>query len=134
MLANDFSSSDKLASKLVPSDVSEHRYVNTSGLTPVAVSAHGNCLPRSGSVLSFGHENVADEIPARLVTELVLNEDYYLNGSFLRQGAEFNDKVAGILPISYAMYSDQYDPSANVKLTPVTIVGIYHRENINITR
>ena len=32
------------------------------------------------------------------------------------------------------MYSDQYDSSANVKLTPVTIADIYHRENIDITR
>ena len=79
-------------------------------------------------------KNFADEIPARLVTELVLKEDYYLNGSFLRQGCELDDKAAERLPISYAMHSDQYDPSANVKLTPLTIGDIYHQENIDITR
>ena len=74
-----FLSSDRLTSKLMPSDVSE----NTSCLSPVSVSVDGNCLPRSGSVLAFGHENFADEIRARLVIEMVLNEDYCLNGSFL---------------------------------------------------
>ncbi|KAI0241972.1 hypothetical protein LSAT2_015444, partial [Lamellibrachia satsuma] len=58
------------------------------------VLRYGNCLPRSGSVLAFGHENFADEIRARLIIELVLNEYYYLNGSFLRQGGEFDDKAA----------------------------------------
>ena len=101
-----------LASMLMPSDVSE----NTSSLSPVSVSADGNCLPRSGSVLAFGQENFADEIRARLVIELALNEDYYLNGLFLRQGAEFDDKAAERLSISYVMYNDQYDPSSKVNL------------------
>ncbi|KAI0209280.1 hypothetical protein LSAT2_006002, partial [Lamellibrachia satsuma] len=78
------------ALKLMPSDVSE----NTSCLTPVSVSADGNCLPRSGSVLAFGHENLADEIRTRFFIELELNEDYNTNGSFLRQGGEFDDKGA----------------------------------------
>ena len=54
-------------------------------------------------------------------------------GRVRRQGGEFDDKAAERLPISYAMYSDRYDPSANVKLTPVTIAGYLprgeHRHN-----
>ena len=117
----------------MPSDVSE----NTSCLSPVSVSADGNCLPRSGSVLAFGHENFADEIRVRLVIELVLNEDLSerlipaTRGRIRRQGGVFDDKAAERLPISYDMYNDQ---SANVKLTPVTIADIYHQENIDITR
>ena len=78
------------ASKLMPNYVSE----NTPCLTPVSVFADGNCLPRSGSVLAFGHENFADEIRARFFIELELNEDYNMNGSFLRQGGEFDNKGA----------------------------------------
>ena len=103
-------SSDRLASKLMPSDVSE----NTLCITPVSVSVGGNCLPRSGSVLAFGHENFADEIWERLVIAMMLNEDYYLNGPFLRQACrEITNKLCHVQrpvrPISYAKYSDQYD-------------------------
>ena len=77
-LRTTFLSSDRLALKLMPSDASIYH------VSPVSVSAHGNSLPRSGSFLAFDHENFADEIWARLVIELVLNEDYYLNGSFLQ--------------------------------------------------
>ncbi|KAI0234939.1 hypothetical protein LSAT2_014663, partial [Lamellibrachia satsuma] len=106
---------DRLASKLMPSDV-ESVCLAVEASSPLVI------------------KNFADEIPARLVTELVRKEDYYLNGSFLRQGCELDDKAAERLPTSYAMHSDQYDPSANVKLTPLTIGDIYHQENIDITR
>ena len=32
------------------------------------------------------------------------------------------------------MYSDQYDPSADVKLTPLSIANLYHREVMDICR
>ena len=53
-----FLPSNRLASKLMPRDVSE----NTSCPTPVSLSADRNCLPRSGSVLAFGNGNFEDEI------------------------------------------------------------------------
>ena len=51
---------------------------------------------------------------------LVMHEHHYLDGSFLRQGTGIDDKAGERLTISYAMYSDQYDPSADVKLTPLS--------------
>ena len=115
-----FTSRDRIASELIPDDVN----ATTASLTPMVVSADGDCLPHAGSVFAFGHQNGADEIRARLVIELALHEDNYLDGSFLRQGTLFDDKAADRCSTSYAMYSDHYDPSVNTSLTPANVADI----------
>ena len=59
----------------------------------MVVPADGVCLPHAGgAVFAFGHQNGTDEIRARLVIELALHDDNYLDGSFLRQGTLFDAK------------------------------------------
>lgn len=55
---------------------------------PASAIANGDCLPGTGSVYAFGDDTRADEIRARIVVELVLNEDYYLEESNLQKGIE----------------------------------------------
>ena len=48
------------------------------GLRSVKVMADGNCLPRVGSLLSFGHEANHVEMRVRIAHELITHDSKYL--------------------------------------------------------
>lgn len=73
-LMNTGLSVDENVLQLCPSQL-----LQDSILYPVKVSAGGNCLPHSGSVLAFGDENKAIEMRVKIVVEVVLHMDRYLS-------------------------------------------------------
>ena len=48
-------------------------------LVPVKVSADGDCLPHSGSILIFGKGAFDVEVKARIIVELAAHRDFYLD-------------------------------------------------------
>jgi hypothetical protein len=57
--------------------------LNARALYPCTIKADGNCLPSCGSVFGYGSDTNSAEIRVRIVTELVLNDDYYLDNKSL---------------------------------------------------
>ena len=65
----------------------------------------------------------------RIVRELLLHDDRYLNSSFLCQGI---DRVDTTLPAVYAQYSPGYVPGS--KLSDADIRNVYERETMSVVR
>ena len=61
---------------------------DTPRLTPLAIAGDGNCLPRCASVLVYGDEEHHTEMRARIILELVLAQECYLDESFLQDGCQ----------------------------------------------
>ena len=57
-------------------------------LTPLAIVGDGNCLPRCASVLVYGDGEHHTEMRARIILELVLAQECYLDESFLQDGCQ----------------------------------------------
>ena len=72
-------------------------------LLPISVGADGNCLPGCASVLV--HENPYRDKRTRIILELVLAQEYYLDESFLQVGCQGSNLLA-----AYSMYSGQTLP------------------------
>ena len=70
---------------------------------PLVVSADGNCCPRSLSILVFGNEERHLEMRVRLVIELALHEQMYLDNDYLAKECPDAQDVAGFCCI----YSEQ---------------------------
>ena len=68
-------------------------------LMPIKIVADGNCLPRTGSMIAFGHENCHEEIRSRIILEQCNNDDVYLNPNHLRKGVDTTDREASLLRI-----------------------------------
>ncbi|XP_046554961.1 uncharacterized protein LOC124264267 isoform X2 [Haliotis rubra] len=87
--------------KILPDDLDDVRE-----LYPCSVKADGNCLPSVGSVYAYGTIDRTSEMRVRIVTELALNEDLYLDRNFLQNGrCPANAKN---WPKIYAQYSDLF--------------------------
>ena len=108
------------AMDLYPNDVPDSRV-----LFPCIVPADGNCLPSSGSVFGYGCPDFSAEIRLRILCELALNEDTYLNNGFLLKGLPDNEKSRNLAK-SYAMYSDMWVPG--MLLNDDMIKSIYQME------
>ncbi|XP_052789160.1 uncharacterized protein LOC128223800 [Mya arenaria] len=118
---------DQYAKDLMPDEVWEPEILRV----PVRVGADGNCLPRCGSIFSFGSEDHHQEIRARIVIEMVENSDIYLDYKFLSQGRDENSEIrAEQLPNHFAMYSDKFMPGS--QLSPSKIRSIYEQEVLDI--
>ena len=111
---------DTDAMDLYPNDVPDSRV-----LFPCIVPADGNCLPSSGSVFGYGCPDFSAEIRLRILCELALNEDTYLNNDFLLKGLPDNEKSRNLAK-SYAMYSDMWVPG--MLLNDDMIKSIYQME------
>ena len=96
---------------------------------PVSVQADGDCLPHSGSVIAFGHENNAVEIRVRIIIEQTLFQEVYLSDSFLQKGLDETDQIQ--LSKTFAMFSEEYIPG--VCLDNTTIKTVYENEVLKIT-
>ena len=102
------------------------------GRIPVRVLGDGNCLPRTGSVLAFGHEKRYTEMRCRIVMELVRNKTIYLKLSHINQCLDpnFNAAEARDLLKTYCMFSEQYIPGT--RTTRSTIVNVFEQEVMSI--
>ncbi|WAR04477.1 LOW QUALITY PROTEIN: hypothetical protein MAR_019846, partial [Mya arenaria] len=67
-----------------------------------------NCLPRSGSILSFEDEDHHAEIRCRIAIEMVTNIDLYLSDEHLQNGEFLLEKEARHLVKTCAMFSEHY--------------------------
>ncbi len=92
---------DHISLALLPDDLA-------TKFMPIVVSADGNCLPHSMSMLCFGHERYADEMRAGIVVELAAHEETYLDPAHLRRGIDVTDKEADKLRNSFCLYSGVY--------------------------
>ena len=50
-----------------------------NSLSPISIVGDGNCLPRCASVLAYGHEENHEEMRARIVFELAVNLQQYVD-------------------------------------------------------
>lgn len=73
---------DPSAFNFMTEEISAHYF-------PVSVEADGNCFCRSLSFLATGTEDHHTEVRVRLVAELVLNEDLYMDADYLCQASSF---------------------------------------------
>ena len=123
---------DQQAIKYLPNDVD---CAGSDVLVPMSVSADGDFLPHTGSIHEFGHERYSDEIRARIVMELASysDTDTYLDSNYLQRGTTLSDRQARNLPVTYATYSDHYDPSTMPHITDELVSSIYKQEVVDIT-
>ena len=80
----------------------------------------------------YGNDLHVFEMRTRIVAELTLNEEYYLNETNLIKGEVANTEKVGSLIKAYAMYSEEYMHDG--KLTSDKIRDIYEREVLKITK
>ncbi|VDI81079.1 Hypothetical predicted protein [Mytilus galloprovincialis] len=114
---------DERTHSILPSDIP-----HDVTLHPVKVSADGNCLPYSGSILVSGKEGMSEEIRVRIILESCIFKDAYLNQGFLERGfREKNNSLAK----TFAFYSDEY---ANEVLSNGEIERLYEREVLKICK
>ncbi|KAK6187257.1 hypothetical protein SNE40_005323 [Patella caerulea] len=114
------------AMEILPNDIPDDRI-----LYPCIVKADGNCLPSSGSVFSHGHINATAELRVRILSELVLYEDMYLDTLFLERGT-FTNKKSPHLPKVYAQYSDAFNPGTSLNID--RIKEIFRSEVLSIRK
>ena len=94
-------------------------------LYPSKVPADGNCLPSCGSVFGYGFPNFSNEVRLRILCELVLHENKYLNNEFLLAGLSDTVRDRNLVR-AYAQYSDMWVPG--MRLNEDTIKSIYRME------
>ena len=92
---------DESSIDLYPDDVP-----NDTNYFPFSVRANGDCLPACGSVFLYGTDVNPEEVRLKIIQELVLHKDSYLNATYLSRGLE--NPCRNILK-SYAMYSHEYE-------------------------
>ena len=63
---------DELALELYPEDYDINSF-------PVSVKAYGDCLPACERVFLYGNDRSSEEIRVRIISELALNIDFYLD-------------------------------------------------------
>jgi hypothetical protein len=80
---------------------------------PVKVIADGDCIVGCGSIYAFGNDKHVAEMRARVVIELALNEDYYLNEDNLKKGTDKSTWTSSI-KTAFAMYSQEYVPGTRL--------------------
>lgn len=57
-----------------------------NGMSPRIVYGYGNCLFRAGAYFIWGNQENHREVSVRIIIEMAMNEDIYLNDGFLSSG------------------------------------------------
>jgi hypothetical protein len=97
--------------------------------TPVYIKADGNCLPRCGSLLAFGSQEMHQEIRVRIVSELVTNSSLYLDDQYLSRGLQH---AAGPLSLLYAGFSGQLPK--DFSQTRDGVLAVFQNEILEVTK
>ena len=74
------------------------REANIFSLEALSVVADGNCLPRCASILLYNSQEKHVEMRVRIIVELVVHKDTYLDDSFLEKGLDHPRKHHVIFP------------------------------------
>ena len=100
------------AGRFIPKDVPCTCKLN---LLAVKTRADGDCMFGTGSVFACGKDEdyLVFELRLRVIIELVLYTDYYLDETNILNGFSHPTKPNEILK-AYVMYSDKFDPSNRV--------------------
>ena len=72
---------------------------------PTATVFHN---PHTGSMLAFGHERATEELRVRIIVELVMHSDCYLENDYLQRGIDVDDD--GLIPLTkrFCMYTGKF--------------------------
>lgn len=89
-------------------DLYPHDVPNTRTLYPCNTIADVNCLSSTGSIFAFGEPEHISEMRVRILLELVLQKNMYLDNEFLSKGYGLESKKN--FTKLYAQYSDMYVP------------------------
>ena len=116
-------SADNKAMDLYPSDYKRNIY-------PENVRADGDGLPGCGSMFLYGHDRNSEELRVRIISELALNSDYYLDEHNLRRGFSYDSEDS--LKKTFAMFSPDFIPGK--VLTEEIIRRIFEIETMSIAR
>ena len=100
---------DAVSLPLKPNDAPPHHF-------PVWVLGDGNCLPRTLSILAFGHPENFVEMRMRIVAELTLNIARYVSPSYLASGSS----TTGATLLEYLMLD--VDIPFSEGLTPLEVL------------
>ncbi|KAK3770097.1 hypothetical protein RRG08_041004 [Elysia crispata] len=76
---------DDMAKQFVPGDIPFHSHGH---LFPVTVRCDVDCLPACGAVFARGNDMCPEEIRVRIIQELAINADYYLDNKNLLKGSK----------------------------------------------
>jgi hypothetical protein len=109
---------DNSALHLLPNEI------QSLGLLPTTIYGDGDCLARCGSLLVYGHEENHLDIRARIIQELVVNEEKYLDDKFLNEGSDPCLEKKNFAS-QFAMFSEHF---TGEKLTYLAIQRIYQAE------
>ena len=115
---------DNDALRMLPSDIPSR-----NKLYPIEVSADGNCLPSTGSILSFGNKDKPAEMRVKIIIESAIHKELYLSQAHLERGIKTSNTT---LAKTYALYSDEFIP--NQRLGQEQVEEIYEKEIMNITK
>lgn len=119
-LAPDTYSEELLGTVLLPGNVK----------IPCEVTGDGNCLPRCGSLIAYGMQEYHPEIRLRLVDEMIMFQDKYLNNDYLARGWP-RDQT----PIpTVDMYMDLCSSYAGRQNQGMTITDMFNREANDILK
>lgn len=116
---------DKVSLTLMPNDIP----LSDEALHPAVIYGDGNCLPRSASVLAYGHENKHKEMRERIVCELVKNADKYLDNKYMKIGMNPDGNCDVIK--TFASYSGLY---VGTRLNKATIRKLYELEVLSVCK
>lgn len=106
---------DEYSCSLIPFDVP-----GNSTLIACTVYGDGNCLYRSGSILCSGHEEDFRELRIRVIAELCLHEELYLDSDFLSNGHDNRNDYAE----KYSQYVQNY-MAEKVKGNPAIVKRLF---------
>ena len=117
---------DETAKKVLSKDFKSQRQC-----FPVKVRADGNYLPACGAVFAFGEDIKPQDIRIRIIEELVLHQNYYLDEKNLKKGYDKPSKDQEINK-AFAQYSDHF--ITGQKLKAEVIKQLYEKEVLDICK
>jgi hypothetical protein len=117
-----------MALKIVPDDVPRSLHLHQ----PAKVYPDGNCFSRALSRIVYGEEWHFLEMRCRLVIELAVNCDLYLDNQYLMRRATHKYKCDNIA-MQYCTYTPQYIPQRH-KLDDISHVHSIFEEEVMALR
>jgi hypothetical protein len=97
--------------------------------TPVQVYPDGNCFPRALSRIVYGEERHCLEMRCRLVIEMAMNCNLYLNHDYLMRNAMHRYKKCNNIAEQYCTYTTHYEPSKH-KLHDISVVNQLFQDEV----
>lgn len=103
-----------------------------SNRMPVRISGDGNCLPRSAGIACFGCKEYHQELRTRIVMSMCMNEEKYIDNSYLKQDLQLPNEEAEHLATTYTMMSAHNTPGD--KITRTVTRRIFREETMQVLK